>query len=161
MGVVLEELKEETVKTKWITAEIDRITALVYFIVVISVFIFTILLYQDFLQKFAQVFQNNELTKLVIVILSFAALGFVSYMFKRRYDGLKGKAYTVFRYLAALEAIKEDRENFKASFEDIERRLDNNDWTMAEYLVKDVREDYQEVFVEKVKAEKLEPAGVL
>ena len=35
---LLEGLKEQTVKTKWITAEVDKITALVYFIVVISVF---------------------------------------------------------------------------------------------------------------------------
>jgi hypothetical protein len=41
-------LKEQSVKTKWITAEIDRITALVYFMIVISVFIVATLLYPVF-----------------------------------------------------------------------------------------------------------------
>jgi hypothetical protein len=53
----LEGLKQQTVRTKWITAEVDRINALVYFIIVISVFIVA-LHSSDFLQKFARSFSE-------------------------------------------------------------------------------------------------------
>jgi hypothetical protein len=151
---LLEGLKQQTVKTKWITAEVDRITALVYFVIVISVFIIATLLYPVFLQKFAQVFQNNESTKLAILIFSSLALGAVSYMFILRILGLQRKASVAFRYLTALEAIKAAKEDFKTTLQDIERYLDNNDWTLAEYWVKRIQIEYTEFFLEKVKAEK-------
>lgn len=148
---LLEGLKQQTLKTKWITAEVDRITALIYFIVVISVFIAATLLYPVFLQKFAQVFENNYSTKLGILIFSILALMAVTYMFILRIRGLERKALTVFRYLTALEAIKEDKQNFSGSFEDIERYLDNNDWTLAEYWVKRIQLEYTELFLNKIR----------
>ena len=39
IGHLLEGLKQQTVMTKWITAEVDRITALVYFMIIILLFI--------------------------------------------------------------------------------------------------------------------------
>jgi hypothetical protein len=78
---LLEGFKQQTVNTKWITAEVDRITALIYFIVIISVFIVVTQLYPAFLQKFAQVFVGNESTKLGILIFSSLVLIAMSIMF--------------------------------------------------------------------------------
>lgn len=139
IGHLINGLKRQTVKTKWITAEVDRITALVYFIVVISVFIAASQLYPVFLQKFAQIFQSGESTKLAILIFSSLALIAVSIMFILRIDGLRGKASIVFRYLTALQTIKIDKEHyFKNILQEIERYLDNDDWTLTEYWVKHV-----------------------
>jgi hypothetical protein len=145
-------LKEQTVNTKWITAEVDRITALIYFIIVISVFIAATLVYPVFLQKFAQIFQNNDSTKLGILIFSSLALGAVSYMLLVRIKGLQQKASIVFRYLTALEAIKHNKEEFMAILEDIERYLDNNEWTMAEYWVTHIIQDYTQFLLENQKS---------
>jgi hypothetical protein len=64
----LDGLKQQTVNTKWITAEIDRITALIYFIVTISVFIVAIAILPDVPQKFSEVFQDSELVKKGVLI---------------------------------------------------------------------------------------------
>jgi hypothetical protein len=73
------QLQKKAVKTKWITAEIDRITALIYFAIIISVFTGAIVFLPDLLQKFSQVFQDSGLVRLAIVILSLAALIAVIY----------------------------------------------------------------------------------
>ncbi len=108
-------LKRQAVNTRWITAEVDRITALVYFIIVISVFISANLLYPVFLQKLAQVFQNNESTRLGILMFSSLALSAVIYMFILRIRRLQRKASIVFGYLTAIGAIEEDKEQFKTT----------------------------------------------
>jgi hypothetical protein len=56
--------------------------------------------------------------------------------------------------LTALQAIKTGKENFANTLHDIERYLDNNDGTLAEYWVKHVELEYTEFFLENVKAEK-------
>jgi hypothetical protein len=146
-------LKDQTIKTKWITEEIDRITALVYFMVIISLFIVATQLYPVFLQNFAQFFNENiESTKLVILIFSILALIAVSIMFILRILGLLTKASIVFKYLTALGAIKMDKENFKTTLQDIERYLNDNNWTLAEYWVEDrIQREYTELFLKKVK----------
>jgi len=103
-------LKEQTVRTKWITAEIDRITALIYFMVTISVFIVAIVILPDLLHKFAQVFKDIELVRIGVLIFSVSALVAVSVMWIYRIKGLLNKAWIVFRHLTALEAIKVDKE---------------------------------------------------
>ena len=55
---ILDKLKQKTIKTKWITAEIDRITALIYFMITLSVFIVAIVILPDLLHKFAKVFMD-------------------------------------------------------------------------------------------------------
>jgi hypothetical protein len=145
-------LKDQTIKTKWITEEIDRITALVYFMVIISLFIVATQLYPVFLQNFAQFFNENiESTKLVILIFSILALIAVSIMFILRILGLLTKASIVFKYLTALGAIKTDKENFKTTLQDIERYLNDNNWTLAEYWVDRIQREYTELFLKKVK----------
>jgi hypothetical protein len=139
---ILEPSMEQTIKTKWITAEVDRITALIYFVVVISVFIVATLLYPAFLDKFAQLFQNNESTKLGILIFSSMALIAVIIMFILRIRGLQRKASVILKYLIALRAIKTGKEKFKDTLQDIERYLDSNDWTLAEYWVDYLQREY-------------------
>jgi hypothetical protein len=78
----------------------------------------------------------------------------VSTMFIVRIKGLQRKALIAFRYLTALEAIKTAKENFKDTLQDIERYLDNNDWTLAEYWVKRIQTQYTELFLEKIRPEK-------
>lgn len=41
---LLQGTKQATVKTKWVTVEVDKITALIYFIITISVFIAAIVI---------------------------------------------------------------------------------------------------------------------
>lgn len=127
---LLEGLKQQTLKTKWITAEIDRITALFYFIVIISLFIVATQVYPVFLEHFTQVLGNIESTRLVILIFSVLALSAVIIMVILRIRGLQEKAAIVFRYLTTLEAIKTDGAKFKTTLQDIERYLNDNDWTL-------------------------------
>lgn len=146
---LLEGLKEQTIKTKWITAEIDRITALVYFIIIISLFIVAIQLYHIFLQNFERIFQGVELAKIVILIFSVLALIAVSIMFILRIRGLLKKALIVFRYLTALGAIKTEKEKFKTTLQEIERYLNDTDWTLTKYWVDRIQKEYTELFVMK------------
>lgn len=171
-GTLLEGWKQQTLRTKWIGAEIDRITSLLYFMIIISLFFVATLASPGFVQKFTEILRNqtgvaneqiknqtgvaNEQTlafaKIVISILSFAALIAVSYMFVVRIfgsEGLEKKARTVFRYLIAIEAIKMHK-NFEDSLNRIERYLDENDWTLANSWVHRVQDGYSEFFLKEV-----------
>jgi len=142
--------KEETVKTKWITAEIDKITALIYFMVTISVFIVAIVILPNLLQKFAQEFEDTSLIRLGILIFSVGALAAVSYMLIHRILELLKKASIVFSYLTALTAIKVDKEKFKENLQNVEGYLNSNDWTLAEYWINRIQNEYTELFLNKV-----------
>jgi hypothetical protein len=152
---LLKGLKQQAVKTKWITAEIDRITALVYFITIISLFIVTTQIYPVFLQNFSRIFEDIESTKLGILAFSLSALIAVSLMFILRIKSLLGKAVTVFLYLTALNAIKTEKESLKTTLQDIECYLNDNDWTLAEYWVRRLRDEYTELFVERTESPKI------
>ncbi len=140
----------KTVKTKWVTAEIDRIIALVYFIIVISVFIVAILLLPNLLIKFSEVFEDNELVRRGILVFSFLALAAISVMFVLRIRDLSKKARIVFSYLTILEAVKVDVKKFKSEFSRIENYLNSTDWTLADYWVKRTQIEYTEVFLNKL-----------
>jgi hypothetical protein len=149
---VLDAERKATVRTKWITAEIDRITALFYFVIVISLFIISILVslfYPVFFQHFTQNFPNVEV-KVVITILSSAGLFAVIIMLRFRIKGLRDKASTVMRYLLALESIKIVSENFKITLQDIERYLNEDNWILADYWVRRVLSEYQRVFYDQM-----------
>jgi hypothetical protein len=148
---LLDGLKEQAVKTKWITAEVDRITALVYFIITISVFIAAILIIADFLPKLAEPFGNLESTRTGILIFSFIALFAVVYMFILKIKGLQAKTLTVFKYLTALGAIKTSKEKFKETLGDVERYLNDSHWTLADYWMNRIQIDYTETFLEEVR----------
>ena len=55
-----------------------------------------------------------------------------------------------------LRAIKTHKKDFETTLEDIERYLDDNHWTLGEYWVERVQQDYSEVFLEEVK----KPTGI-
>jgi hypothetical protein len=147
---LLEDFKQETVKTKWITAEIDKITALIYFIVTISVFIVAIVTLPNLIHKFAQVFEDNESIRKGLLAFSIIALAAVGYMLVRRILQLLDKASTVFMYLTALTAIKMDKEKFRPNLQDVESYLNSNDWPLAKYWINRIQKDYTEVFLSKV-----------
>jgi hypothetical protein len=153
---LLEGLEERAVKTKWITAEIDRITALIYFMATISLFIVAIIILPSILHKFAQVFVDIELVRLGVLIFSVLALSAVGYMLILRMRGLLDKASTVFKYLTALGAIKSDREKFKGNLQDVEGYLNSGDWTLAKYWVIRIQQEYTVVFLNEVS--KAEPS---
>jgi hypothetical protein len=166
VGIKLEGLKYEALKTKWITAEIDRNNALIYFIVVIGLFTIAIASLPDFLPKFTVLFddtdadQKVEFVKIGIVALSGAAMYFLIRRLKRRLfsrdddristDALQDKALIIFRYLAALEAIKVKKEIFKDSLKEVERYLDDNHWVLAKYWVDRIQAEYTALFLEEL-----------
>jgi hypothetical protein len=145
---IMHGLKRSTLRTKWITAEVDRITALIYFMIVISVFIVAALILPDFLLKFAQFTKDIEGTKALILSLSTTALVLVAWVSYLRMRRLRAKAAAVFRYLIALEAIKTGKEYFKGTLQEIERYLDDSDWVMAEYWIGRIQKEYSE-FISK------------
>ena len=149
IGQILEGLKQQTVMTKWLTAEVDRITALVYFITIILLFITAALIYSVFPQNFAQVFGNVESTRAVILIISILALIGVSIMFILRIAGLLNKASIVFRYLTALGAIKTETDTFKTTLQNIEKCLNDNDWTLANNWLERIEREYTQLFFKK------------
>jgi hypothetical protein len=150
ISILLEGLTQQTVNTKWIKAEIDRITALIYFIITISVFIVAIAFLPSLLHKFSQVFQDTELVRLGVLIFSVLALCAVGYMLILTIRRLLDKASAVFKYLTALGAIKTDKEKFKGNLQEIEGYLNSGDWTLAEYWVNRIQKDYTEVFLGEV-----------
>ena len=151
---MLEGLKQQTVKTKWITAEVDRITALFYFVITISLFIAAFQLSSTFIQHFTGFLDINsknqvELGKQVILMFAIVALIAVSYMLILRTLGLQEKSSTVFGYLATLGAIKINKEDFKTTLQEIERYLNDNEWTLAKYWVDRIQTEYSELFLQK------------
>jgi hypothetical protein len=148
---LLEGLKKQTVKTKWVTAEVDRITALFYFLIVIFVFIVASQVYLDFLPKFSKFFGDIESVRLLIFILSIAGLIAVCYVLRLRINGLRSKSLTVFKYLTTLGAIKMAKEIFKPTQVEIERYLDEEHWPLVEYWVNRLQVEYSELFLHEVK----------
>jgi hypothetical protein len=156
-------VKDQSVKTKWITAEIDRISALIYFMIIICLFIAAVLVVPSFLPKFAQSFGYEQPANLGIWayfqpinlgILTFSgvALAGVVYMLRIRFNGLESKALTVFKYLIALGAIRTAKEKFKPTLDEIEDYLNENHWTLAEYWVNRIQADYSDLFLEEVES---------
>ena len=97
--------------------------------------------FYNFTQNFPDI-----VARLVILILSSMALGAVIIMVRLRIKGLRDKASNVFMYLLALDSIKIPKENLKITLQDIERYLNDNDWTLAGYWVKRLLLEYRDLF---------------
>jgi hypothetical protein len=164
-------MRDQTLRTTWIVREIDKITAMAYFAIIISIFISAEFLMGGFLDRFIVSFQGGDQTKdegqnatastngatsstivgaglvarIIIIAFSFAALGAVLYMLYRRHSELNYKAWTTFKFLVALDATKIENERFNPSLKDIERYLSNGDWTMADYWVQRVMDEYDKL----------------
>lgn len=139
-----------TIRSRWITAEVDRITALIYFVIVITVFIFAIYFISDFINIFVKAFNNNEFVRPGMYVLASLALSGVSMILVIRIITLQSKTTIAFRYLTALETIKTDGINFMNPIQNIERYLDSNDWILSGYWLGRVESDYKKFFLAEV-----------
>lgn len=167
IAIKLFSLKQRTVSTTWIVREIDKITGMFYFIVVILTFVIALSFVEGFEDKFLVTFQggnqtgNSEgatagdstnsttavedrlLARTIIIIISIGALVGVSFMLYKRLSELKSKAWTTFRFLIELDTIKIDVKDFEKNLQDIERYLTNGDWTLADYWTDVVMRKYE------------------
>ena len=139
------------VKTVWIGREIDKITSMVYFVIVVAIFIGAVFLSENFINHFLSVFQGNEQLRLLILVSSLVAIIILLIMIAVHLKGLLSKALITYLYLTELDAIKFENEHFNPSLKDIEQYLSNGDWTMAEYWVEGVMREYDELIESKVR----------
>jgi hypothetical protein len=58
-----------------------------------------------------------------------------------------------FFYLIELDGIKVEKERFTKGLQDIEQYLNNGDWTLAEYWVKRIMTDYEDVILSIFRSE--------
>jgi hypothetical protein len=86
----------------------------------------------------------------IIFYFSLIALLVVIYMLYKRLMELRSKAWTIFRFLLELEAIKKDKTTFDKNLQAIEQYLNNGDWTMAEYWVKRTMFEYDDFITDSI-----------
>jgi hypothetical protein len=151
MVYLLEGLKRSAVRTKWVTAEIDRITALIYFIIVVTVFVVAVGIDPHFLPNFVIISEDNQVTKVILLTFSIGTLASVSYVLILKMLALQEKASITFRYLTSLETIRAGRESFRGTLEEIERYLNDNDWTLADYWGRRLQMEYSRFYWEELK----------
>jgi hypothetical protein len=70
-------------------------------------------------------------------------------MFKLRIAGLLNKASIVFRFLMALGAINTETDTFRTTLQNIEKYLNDNDWTLANNWLDRVQNAYTQRFFKK------------
>jgi hypothetical protein len=150
LSLKIRSLQYHTLKATWIGREIDKITAMCYFVIIVSIFISAEFFLVGFLDKFLVTFQGNSQARVIILIFSIVALGTVSFMLYWRLKELQSKAKTTFLYLVELDGIKFEKERFDKSLQEIERYLTNGDWTLAEYWVKRITNEYDELIKAKL-----------
>lgn len=145
-----------TFRTKWIVREIDKTTAIAYFIVVVSIFVSAIisdeLFHTAFIEnKILTTFQGDPQVRYILLTFSIVAIGAVSYMLYKRLRDLRSNGETVFKYLVALDVIIIDKERFDKSLQIIERHLNDGDWTLADYWSTRVLQEYDAVVQSRMK----------
>lgn len=142
----IKSLKDGAVRTKWVRAEVDKITAMAYFVTVVSVFIAAEFLLPNFLDKLIGSFGGGQGPKTAILAFSIVALAAVSIMLVHRLKELETKTRVAFRFLIEVDAVKVEKQAFDKSLQEIERYLNGGDWTMAEYWSKRVSVEYEDYF---------------
>ena len=160
-------LQYETAESTWVGREIDKITSLGYFIIVISTFFIAISLDSNFADNFLKGFQpsstvadyqtaslatenqtaaeENIIPRFIIASISGIFLAAVSIMLYFRLKNLNANALTAFKYRIMRDAIKIKRESFDASLKEIEQYLNNGDWILAGDWTNKVMADYVEL----------------
>lgn len=151
LAKLLEGLRLQTIRSKWITIEIDRITGVIYFIIIILIFFVASIYYPHFLDVFVKAFNNVETTRTWIQIFAFVTLIMMSFMIAFRILELQKKASLVFRYLATLGRPNIMNAVFEPTLSNIERYLDSGDWTLAEYWLDRTEIDYLTFYLNEVK----------
>jgi hypothetical protein len=142
-------LQKATLGTTWIVREIDKITAMGYFVIVVSLFISAELLLTGFLDKFLVNFPGGIAARIAILLFSIIALGTVLYKLYKRLSELRSKAWTTFRYLIEVETIKIEKTTFDRNLQSIEQYFNNGDWAMADYWVRRVMEEYSDLILKE------------
>jgi hypothetical protein len=142
----LNSIGDSTLRTPWMRREIDKITSMVYFIIVILTFILSLSLLPNFEDKFLSSFPGGNQVRIIIIAFSLAALGALLYMFERRRRELRDNALTAFLYLLVKEGyisaefqFKLEDEAFEKRLQEVERYLDNGDWILASSSVDSLR----------------------
>jgi hypothetical protein len=146
---IIESLQSHALRTLWMGREIDKITAMGYFIVVVSIFILAELIIPGFLdEKFLVNFKDIPEVRNIVLIFSSLALIGVSAMLLMRLKELQSKAWTTFSFLIEQDGIKimeeKLKEHFDKSLQTIERYLNDGNWTLAEYWTKRVAKEYDD-----------------
>jgi hypothetical protein len=141
----IQSLTRRVLRTKWIVREIDKITAIGYFVIVVSIFVGAEIYSPNFLDKLLVTSEGDHLAGVIIFIFSLIALGSVSFMLLGRLLQLRGKAKGTLRYLVALDAIKIEKERFHSDLKEIERYLNDGDWTLVGYWTTRVLRDYDDL----------------
>jgi len=142
--VKIRSMQDATIRTKWITREIDKITAMVYFVIVISIFILAEFYLKGFIDKFLVNFQGIEQARIILIIFSISVLVVVLIMLFVRLGELKQKSLTIFKFLVERDVCKIEEETFAKNLKEIELYLDNDDWTLAQLSVDDTMKAYKE-----------------
>jgi hypothetical protein len=142
--VKISSLYDTTVRTKWIAREIDKITAMIYFVLIISIFIVAEFSLKDFLDKFLVNFQGSEQARVILIVFSFTVLVAVLIMVIMRLRELKETSLTTFKSLIIRNIGKIDEQRFDKDLKELDQYLDNGDWTLAKLSVDDVMREYQE-----------------
>ncbi|MDQ3852432.1 MAG: hypothetical protein M3299_06330, partial [Thermoproteota archaeon] len=159
-------LKRKTLETTWITREIDKITSMAYFMIVVATFTYAVLFVPNVIDKFVDAFQGTESaqneqaqesedaavrnehilpSKIIIGAFSFVALGVVLTILIKRARELRSKCLTTFRFLVLQNAIKIKRDTFERRLEEIRQFLVDGDWTLAEVEVDRLMEEYDDL----------------
>jgi len=165
-GTILS-LKKASLGTPWMVREIDKITGMIYFLIVVAILISTFILDHffgtSFSDKFLVIFQGSEQARDSIFSFSVIVFSAVSYKLIKRLNELQSKAFTTFVFLLEREAIKiegtsKEKDIFDKSLQEIERYLTNGDWTLAELLVHRVMKEYDDfIRREWIEKEKITP----
>jgi hypothetical protein len=180
----IQSLQYETVRSSWAVREIDKITSLGYFIIVISTFITALFVDANFAYNFLEGLQQtssaanqtaataaanqtgataaanqtgaNDNTFLRILIISGSSIAGVAVgsMLYFRLRDLMTNALTAFRYRVIVDAIKIDKESFDDIKKEIEQYLNSGDWVLAEYWTDRLMKEYDDFI--RIKWEKEE-----
>jgi hypothetical protein len=145
----LQGLKYRTSTSTWLVREIDKITGLWYFVIVMSAFILAQIFYSPFLAKLSVI---PPPFYPIILVLSIVALAAILFMLYFRYVGLKSMGLVTFKFLCEQSAIRtEDKESFDDTLEEIMEFLDEGDWTSAGISVTRLMTVYNDHIKENVK----------
>lgn len=165
LSVKIRSLKRKTVETVWITREIDKITSMAYFIIVVATFTYAVLSIPNVVDKFVDSFQGTEsvqneqtqasedaasdgrilTAKIITAAFSFVALGAVLTILIKRARELTSKCLTTFKFLVLQHAIKIKRDIFEKRLQEIRQFLVDGDWTLAEVEVERLMEEYDDL----------------
>jgi hypothetical protein len=130
--------------------EIDKITVMSYFVIVVSLFISAEFLLASFSDRFFVTFESSRQARIIILVFLIIILVTVSYMLYKHLSELRSKMLTTLWFLIELDAMKIEKTTFDRNLQEIEQYLTNRDWDLAAYLVMRVMEEYNKLIAREV-----------